>query len=195
MHTIHSDGKLKPAEVMEQAMEIGLKGMAITDHHTVEGYWAADSWIQSLRWRMGNRVSPPKLWTGIEINAELCRAEVHILGYGFNPEATALRPYLQSRVSKGEFHRAQAVVTAIQEAGGIAILAHPARYRRPLPDLIQAAVDCGVDGVESYYAYNNPSPWKPSPEPTKEVSELAKQHSLLSSCGTDTHGKSLLRRI
>lgn len=195
MHTTHSDGKLKPAEVMQQAMEIGLKGMAITDHHSLEGYWAADNWVQGLRWRMGNRVSPPRLWTGVEINAELCRAEVHILGYGFDPDAASLRPYLQSRVSKGSFHAAQTVVSAIQAAGGIAILAHPARYRRPLPELIQAAVDCGIDGVESYYAYNNPSPWQPSPNQTAEIAALAQQHQLLSSCGTDTHGKSLLQRL
>ncbi len=195
MHTIHSDGKLKPDEVMEQALAIGLKGMAITDHHSIEGYWAADSWIQALRWRMGNRVNLPKLWTGVEINAELCRAEVHILGYGFDPDAASMRPYLQSRVSKGSFHAAQAVVSAIQAGGGVAILAHPARYRRPLPELIQAAVDCGIDGVESYYAYNNPSPWQTSSEQTAEVFALAQEHQLLSSCGTDTHGKSLLQRL
>ncbi len=195
MHTVHSDGQLHPQEVMEQAMEIGLHGMAITDHHSIEGYWAADRWVQNLRWKWGNRVKPPKLWTGVEINAELCSAEVHILGYAFDPEGLSLRPYLQSRVSKGICHRAPVVVEAIQQAGGIAILAHPARYRRPLPKLIAAAVECGIDGVEAYYAYDNPSPWRSSEEQTAEVCRLAKQYHLLSSCGTDTHGKSLLKRI
>ena len=36
MHTVYSDGKLQPSELMQQAINIGLKGLAITDHHTVE---------------------------------------------------------------------------------------------------------------------------------------------------------------
>ena len=38
MHTIASDGKLTPINLVQQAVEIGLKGFAITDHHSVAGY-------------------------------------------------------------------------------------------------------------------------------------------------------------
>ena len=50
MHTNCSDGKLDPAELMAQAVEIGLQGMAITDHHSVKGYRKACQWMEDWRW-------------------------------------------------------------------------------------------------------------------------------------------------
>ncbi|MCF4969942.1 PHP domain-containing protein, partial [Nostoc sp. CMAA1605] len=50
MHTVHSDGKLQPNVLMEQAIAIGLKGLAITDHHTIGGYEAAQSWLEDWKW-------------------------------------------------------------------------------------------------------------------------------------------------
>lgn len=195
MHTLHSDGKLAPAEVMTQAMAAGLKGLAITDHHTVEGYWAAQNWLQDLSWRKGNRVKLPKLWTGIEVNASLCDVDVHILGYGFHPDAPGLRPYLQARPAKGAAYGAETIINALRTAGGLVFLAHPARYRKSPEVLIEQAAQYGIDGVETYYAYDNPSPWRPTPKQMGQVKALAEQFGLLSSCGTDTHGKSLMRRI
>ena len=87
------------------------------------------------------------------------------------------------------------VINAIQRAGGIAVLAHPVRYRTDEDILIRAAVQLGIDGVETYYAYDNPKVWRPSPGKTERVQALAVEHSLLSSCGTDTHGKNLTRRL
>jgi predicted metal-dependent phosphoesterase TrpH len=46
MHTNCSDGQLKPEVLIEQAVSIGLKGFAITDHHTVEGYKIAQDWVK-----------------------------------------------------------------------------------------------------------------------------------------------------
>ncbi|MBC7076639.1 MAG: PHP domain-containing protein, partial [Syntrophomonadaceae bacterium] len=37
VHTTASDGILTPRQVMDKASEIGLIGIAITDHDTVEG--------------------------------------------------------------------------------------------------------------------------------------------------------------
>jgi predicted metal-dependent phosphoesterase TrpH len=194
LHTIHSDGQLSPQLLIEQAIEIGLKGLAITDHHSVGGYWAVREWMQTQRWR-GSSLKMPRLWTGVEITAELLGVEVHILGYGFDPEHTSLRPYLQGRSVKGAAFQAQTIVEAIHEAGGLVVLAHPARYRLPPEVLIREMARHGVDGVEAYYAYDNPSPWRSSPVQTAKVLELAQQYQLLSTCGTDTHGLNLLQRI
>jgi Predicted metal-dependent phosphoesterases (PHP family) len=38
MHTVYSDGRLQPEALMEQAIARGLKGLAITDHHSTQGY-------------------------------------------------------------------------------------------------------------------------------------------------------------
>ena len=95
----------------------------------------------------------------------------------------------------GSEYKAVNVIAAIQEAGGFAVLAHPARYRKSHFDLIPAAAEFGIDGVESFYAYNNPKPWRPSPTRSQQIQELAKQYGLYSTCGTDSHGFSLLQRL
>jgi predicted metal-dependent phosphoesterase TrpH len=87
------------------------------------------------------------------------------------------------------------VIAAIQRAGGLAVLAHPARYRLPLADLIEEVASLGIDGVEAYYAYTNPETWSPCPIHTPQVLELARRYGLLTTCGTDTHGGNLLRRL
>jgi len=80
-------------------------------------------------------------------------------------------------------------------AGGLAVLAHPVRYRRSPEDLIAAAATLGINGVETYYAYDNPSPWRTSPRQTDQVQRLSSTHGLLNTCGSDTHGLSLLQRV
>jgi predicted metal-dependent phosphoesterase TrpH len=205
MHTVCSDGQLTPPALIEQAIHIGLKSFAITDHHTMAGYHQAKRYMEDWQWRNPARVrgrspgkqkgSLPHLWTGVEITAKLANTDVHILGYAFAPNHSAIQPYLQGSAPRGEQQQAQAVVAAIQAAGGLAVLAHPARYRRPVEELVPAAVDCGIDGVETYYAYDNPHNWRPCPKKTPVVQGLAAQFQVLSTCGTDTHGNNLTRRL
>ena len=261
MHTNCSDGKLDPAELMLQAVELGLQGMAITDHHSVKGYRLACQWMEDWRWRNpsswgqkyrkkskkkgrkpgrsvnsrnGKQISQPfdqqtgrpivqqlsqvdsqqsrhtrkalpkkaplkkalpKLWAGIEITSRLADTDVHILGYAFEPDDEAMKPYVKGSAPKGGDRQAHRVIGAIQAAGGIAVLAHPVRYRTDEITLINAAANLGIDGVETYYAYNNPAVWRPSPGKTERVAALALAHNLLSSCGTDTHGKLITRRL
>jgi predicted metal-dependent phosphoesterase TrpH len=189
MHTVCSDGRLQPEKLMEQAIALNLQGLAITDHHTVNGYRAAQQWLQR------HSAASPHLWTGVEINAELLGIEVHVLGYAFAPDHAALQPYLQGKTAVGEGYQAARVIGAIQAAGGLAVLAHPARYRLSYSQLVPEAARLGIDGIETYYAYSNPQPWQPSPKQTQELEQLSKTYSLLSTCGTDTHGLSLLQRL
>lgn len=195
MHTVCSDGRLQPEQLIEQAIALGLKGLAITDHHSVNGYRQARHHLEQYDWRSPSSPSLPHLWSGVEISAGLLGDEVHILGYAFDPACNGLQPYLQGQVVKGDGYAAANVIAAIHQANGLAVLAHPARYRRSAVDLITASVALGIDGVETYYAYNNPAPWRPSPRQTDEVYSLAESYGLLHTCGTDTHGLSLLQRI
>lgn len=198
MHTVCSDGRLHPEQVVEQAIAIGLQGLAITDHHSVNGYRKAQQWLENWLWSSYNKphAKPaPILWTGMEINAELLRIEVHILAYAFNPDHAALRPYQQGAMAPGDGCRAERVIESIHAAGGLAVLAHPARYRLAPSILIPEAARLGIDGVETYYAYTNPSPWTPSLKQMEEVQRLGIAHHLLHTCGTDTHGLSLLQRL
>ena len=75
------------------------------------------------------------------------------------------------------------------------MLAHPHRYRRSAQELVSAIAEMGVDGIEVYYAYGNPNPWQPSQRRTVAAQQLAEKYHLLSTCGTDSHGNSLLQRI
>ncbi|AFY46918.1 putative metal-dependent phosphoesterase, PHP family [Nostoc sp. PCC 7524] len=194
MHTVYSDGRLQPSVLMEQAIAIGLKGLAITDHHTVGGYEAAQVWLEDWKWSHPG-VRTPHLWSGVEVNANLLDVEVHILAYAFQPEHSSMKPYLQRKVTSGKEYQAANVIAAIHAAGGLAVLAHPARYRRSHFDLIPAAVEYGIDGVETFYAYNNPNPWKPSAIESQQVQQLAENYGIFNTCGTDTHGLSLLQRL
>jgi predicted metal-dependent phosphoesterase TrpH len=196
MHTNHSDGQLSPDRIVDQVLEIGLSGFAITDHHSVSGSRVAQQYLQDWSSKPENiDKKKPHLWFGTEITSQLLDIEVHILGYAFDPEHPAIASYLQGTSPKADRAQAHRVVAAIQKSGGIAVLAHPARYRKPYEQLIPAAVMIGIDGVETFYAYGNPKPWKASANETQKVGELSVHYNLLNTCGTDTHGKNLLQRV
>lgn len=185
LHTRCSDGQMDPVDLAEQARRHGLKGLAITDHHTLKGYERARAHL--------DRPDDPILWPGIEITANLLGCEVHILGYGFDPTDSVLDPFAQGKQVPGL--PAADAIQAIQAAGGLAVLAHPFRYCLPAEEIVPAAAELGIDGLEVYYAYKNPEIWIPSPEVTEKAEELAEAYGLLKTCGTDSHGPSILRRI
>lgn len=193
LHTHHSDGRLHPQQLIQQAIKTGLKDLAITDHHSVNGYWLAVSYLLS---QQGISAQPlPKLWTGIEITSILLQTNVHILGYGFDPNHAALEPYLQGTAPTEAKGQAQQVISSIHHAGGLAVLAHPARYRRSVKELVEGAVQLGIDGIETFYCYGNNKPWQPSASQTKALAQLADQYGLLQTCGTDTHGLDIHQRL
>ncbi len=73
LHTTASDGRLEPAELVRLATEIGLEVIAITDHDTVNGVAPALAAAENLH---SITVIP-----GVEINTDVPRGEVHVLGY------------------------------------------------------------------------------------------------------------------
>ncbi|MEA5470988.1 PHP domain-containing protein [Spirulina sp. 06S082] len=190
LHTVFSDGQLQPQEVIEQVVAIGLQGLAITDHHTVDGFRIAQQYLAE----MDSSAKIPQLWTGVEITSLLLTVDVHILGYAFDPSCPALLPYLTGSAPKGKAAQADRVIDAIHQAGGLAVLAHPERYRRSANKLVPTAVKLGIDGVETYYAYRHVDPWQPSSKQTQQVKQLSDRYGLFNTCGTDTHGKDLLLR-
>lgn len=188
MHTLCSDGSLHPEALMQQAIAVGLKGLAITDHHSVDGFTCAQRWYEQ---QPDTNIT---LWSGIEITASMLSSDVHILGYGFDIHHPRIAPYTQGSSPVGQAARANRVIDTIHAAGGIAVLAHPHRYKQSATALIPEAARQGMDGVEAYYAYDNVQPWRPSPQKTEAAERLAAKHNLLKTCGTDSHGLSLLHR-
>ena len=194
LHTIYSDGRLTPEALIEQAVSLGLKGLAITDHHSVGGYYLAQQWLAEFQSRH-HQTAIPRLWTGIEITADLANTEVHILGYGFDPTHPALIPYLQGNRPTNGHESAALVIQLLHEAGGLVVLAHPARYRQPASRLIPLAVQLGIDGLETFYAYGNPKPWQSSLPQESEIKDFSDLYGLFQTCGTDSHGESILYRL
>jgi predicted metal-dependent phosphoesterase TrpH len=195
LHTVYSDGKMQPVDLIQQAIALRLSDLAITDHHAIAGYYIAKQYLEQSISQSNDPHSLPTLWSGIEVNASLIFTEVHILGYGFDPEHEAMQPYLQGKTTAGLDYQAISVIKAMHLAGGIAVLAHPARYRRSPEDLIPAAAALGIDGIETYYGYDNSDPWKPSPRQTEEIRQLSESHGLMHTCGTDSHGLKISKRL
>lgn len=77
------------------------------------------------------------------------------------------------------FESAESVLKAIHDAGGIAVLAHPALYDSF--DLLDRLVALGLDGVEV---------WHPTADAdtVKRLTEYAKKNKLLMTGGSDFHG-------
>lgn len=188
MHTRYSDGQMTPENLLTQAIEIGLEDMAITDHHSVEGYLHGRQWLAKQDTNL-------RLWIGTEITSYIDNVDIHILAFDFDHEAISLAPYLRGKEADRDFTPAPMVIKAIHQAGGLAVLAHPSRYKLPAPEVVAAVVDWEIDGIEVYYAYRNTNPWLPTPGETEANKEMADRYGLLTTCGTDTHGNNLLVRI
>jgi predicted metal-dependent phosphoesterase TrpH len=188
MHTHFSDGQMTPEELLTQAIQIGLEDLAITDHHSVQGYLQGAAWLAQQPTNL-------RMWIGTEITAHIDNVDIHILGFDFDHEAISLAPYLRGKEADRDFTPAPLVIQAIHQAGGLAVLAHPSRYKLPAPEVVSAVVGWGIDGMEVYYAYRNTNPWLPTPSETAANKAMAERYGLLTTCGTDTHGSNLLVRL
>ncbi len=71
------------------------------------------------------------------------------------------------------------VLTAIHDAGGIAVLSHPLRCKNP--ELMQKLTEAGLDGIEVYIN-------GVSEEERKELLKFAKKNKLLTTGGTNFKG-------
>ena len=190
-HTLCSDGSLSPVQLIQQATELNIDHISVTDHHTIRAYLELNTWF-NLNKSEFNKL--PKLWTGIEISCLLKNCIVHVIGLGFDLKHQSLSPYTTGEAPIGKYLRAEYVVSSLHEAGGLVVLAHPARYRLPYYELIDEAARLGFDAGEAWYDYEYSSLWHPSDYICKSVDNKLKSLGLLSTCGTDTHGMQIISR-
>ena len=190
-HTVCSDGSLEPVALIEQATDRKLSHIAVTDHHSIAAYEPMVNWLDRARTRGENT---PTLWSGMEISCILQGCLVHVLALGFTPGHPALFPYSSGDAAVGAPLRAGEVRKAIHNAGGLAILAHPGRYRLSFSMLIDAAAELGFDGGEAWYDYDMQQHWACTPLICESIDQQLKNLGLLRTCGTDTHGLDLKGR-
>jgi 3',5'-nucleoside bisphosphate phosphatase len=81
IHSRFSDGTYDPADLPRLARAHQLQAVALTDHDTVEGCAAAAAACHA---------SGIDFITGVELTAEHDQHELHILGYGIDPQQPAL---------------------------------------------------------------------------------------------------------
>lgn len=108
LHTVASDGVLRPREVVRRAARKGLRVIAITDHDSTEGLAEA---LAEAEQHPGLTIIP-----GIELSTDIPRSEVHILGYFIDYENAGFQQTLaQFRASR--YQRGERMVQKLAELG------------------------------------------------------------------------------
>ena len=242
-HTIESDGKYTPKELVDHAILAGIDVLAITDHDTTSGldeaYQATTN--KSIR-----------LITGVELSVKWKEKNFHIVGLNIDPGNKILSEGLEKHRHERELraikigqrlekygipdayagakqlaknnaitrnHFARFLVSRglaknigdvfkhylvknkpgyvktnwvsmedgihqIKDSGGIAILAHPLRYRLSgswMTKLLAAFKDAEGDGLEIVTGNS-------TPDNMRTCAGYARRYDLIGSIGSDFHG-------
>jgi predicted metal-dependent phosphoesterase TrpH len=88
-HTTASDGTLTPLQLVDLAIQRGLAGLGVTDHDTAAGLPAV---VQAAK-----RSGLPIAW-GIELSVDYQPGTLHMLGYFFDLNDSAITDYCQEMV-------------------------------------------------------------------------------------------------
>lgn len=131
-HTSRSDGIAEPADLVASAAAAGVRTLSITDHDTLAGYreLAPEAGASTP----GRRL-PLELIPGVEINAVassvagLPEGELHILGYGVDPDDEPFEALL-ARQREARVRRFRLLVERLREIG-LPIDAQIAGLERP----------------------------------------------------------------
>ena len=147
LHTTASDGAFSPAQIVQMALEAGLRAVAITDHDTMDGVEEAVAAAAGT----GLAVIP-----GVEMSSELPQGEAHILGYyldAHNPDLVRLLATLR----KSRWDRAQRMVEKLGALGmpvswdRVAAIANGGAVGRP--HVARALMEAGhVSSVQDAFA-------------------------------------------
>lgn len=245
LHSIASDGSDPPAEVVRRVHAAGFAAMALADHDTMDGVAEARAEAE----RLGIELIPAVEYSTLDGDRE-----IHMLGYGLDPDDPVLRSSLE-RLRSGRFDRARLMVerlnalgveiawervqeiagdenvgrphvaramleagyikeikeaftkeyignggrayvervkitpeeaiAQIRAAGGVAVLAHPGRFRKEDDTIddetILRYVEAGLQGIEVFYSRHTASM-------EAHYGAMADRLGLLKTGGSDDHG-------
>ncbi len=187
IHSNNSDGKMTPEKIVEQAKIKNKKFIAIADHNNIDAYLSTNILAENI-------VIP-----AVEFDCFHKGIIIHILGYGINIDNSEIKTLfaITPAGKRNNLYRIFKlrnpieVISKIKNAGGIAVLAHPACYPcRNLDLFIKPLIDNGLDGIETYYPYNGfRRIFKFHKKIT--VKQIADKYNLIKTGGSDTHGKKL----
>jgi len=107
VHSTYSDGTYTPIQLVDYAIEKGLKAMALTDHDTVDGLEEILAYAQG---------KPIEIIPGIEYSTEYNKRDVHIVGLFIDYKAPVFLEYL-ARFKQSRTDRNFKLCANLQKAG------------------------------------------------------------------------------
>ena len=185
MHSNCSDGRLSFEELIEDAKTKNYKLIAIADHNTIEGH------------KKEYNTGTLKLLRAIEFDCWYKGVLVHLLGYGmdiYSKELLALcaktKKETEADIVRLFNHRhPKDVIKAIHNAGGVAVLAHPACYWAiNLDNFVKSLIELGLDGIEVFYPYRRHRGIIKFHK-AETVKKIAQKYNLIMTGGSDSHGE------
>lgn len=192
IHSIASDGELRPWEVVQLAKERGVDIIALTDHNTTLGVGEA---IKAGK-EFEITVIP-----GVELSTRFNNERIHILGYfkdmGFTSEVfqKALKLIKDHRIKNAQSFLKKTVnleidmddksgrlsvlsgIRFLRFFGAVVVLAHPVLISK---DYLTEIINMPFDGIEARYCKN-------TDEDTEFFLKLAKEMGKFYTAGSDFH--------
>ena len=108
LHTIASDGRLTPSELVQLVADQGLQQVSISDHDTTDGLEEA--------FRTANQFPKLRIIPGIELSTDIPGDEIHMLGYFIQYEDEEFQQTLE-RFRRGRVDRAREMVERLAALG------------------------------------------------------------------------------
>ena len=183
IHTTFSDGIADAKDILDQAKNKGYRYIAITDHNTVDAHKLPEINSEGI-------VIP-----AVEFDCWHKTTFFHLLAYGIDVNNEELTPFLAKNKKETEKDLVRIfakrnitkLIPAIHNAGGIAILAHPACcWCINLENFVKELMAFGLDGLECYYPYDRHRGIIKF-HAKKTVEKIADKYNLIKTGGTDCH--------
>ncbi len=167
IHTIYSDGMIKPADVIKYAKVMGMDGVAITDHDTFDG---------SKKAAKAAKKEGVILVPGVEITTRF--GDILALGikeaiYGLDADLSGIKK----------------IIHKIHEKGGAAIIAHPFVGSWPNGSLADHIKKLDFDAIE---IFNSMTSDIFGIETNVKAMELAKKMKMPGTGGSDAHSLEMI---
>lgn len=161
MHSTASDGVLAPDQLMQRAKALGFTHVALTDHDSMSGIPLARETAKKL----GMTLIP-----GVELSCG-AQKEIHVLGYGFDPENEALGTFCRERVRQREARTAAMVerLCALGKPVEMARVKELARGVMGRPHIARALLEAGHVSSVSDAFDRFLKPGKPAYVPKEDV--------------------------
>ena len=175
LHTLASDGRLSPTELIQLVANQGLETISITDHDSTEGLAEAYEAAKEFPYM---RIIP-----GIEMSADIPGDEVHVLGYFLDYHDVEFQGML-TELRRGRVGRAQVMVEKLVALG------KPVEWERVLhfagdgtvgrPHIALAMVEAGYfkepkEAFEEYLGNDGLAYYdRPKLNPTESVAMIRK---------------------